>query len=276
MTGDAPTVGLNSFARRQTKASRFSYYAGAEADLLALTAACLPHGKAGSRDGVVLVPVPVAGFFSGVVVAHDRMGLAATWGRRAEGEDPYIEITAPDAPKPAAASVVLVVYRRDLLGGRTSTDAGWEIVSINARADKGGAAGEEPPTPLSMARNQLKRPGGTDAEYTADEYAKAVQYWSRRVHAGPPDLPLEGPEYPPLTAAVLKRDHCQDWVEALCADWTFLPPAERPEPPRPITLLHRWNRLVPGPKAETGEAWAKSVLYWSRRPRRETDGVDDM
>ncbi len=278
------TVGLNDFAKRHTPASRFSHFAGSTADLLALAAECLPHARPGNRDGVLTVPVPIAGFFSGVVIATDKMGLDAQWVRRAEGEDPYIEITAPDAKKGAATSANLIVYRRDLLApsGRASTDCDWEIVSVNVRADRpglgGGVAGEEPPTPLSMARNQLGRPGGSPATYTAAEYAKAILYWSRRVMVGedPDRKPLTGPTFPPLTGAVLKRDRCPDWVEAVCADWTFLPAAARPEPLRPITLAFRHARLVAGAVPEAGEDWAKAVLYWSARPRRETEGHEDI
>jgi hypothetical protein len=203
------------------------------------------------------------------------------WTRRADGEDHYIEITAPDAPKAAATAVNVIVYRRDILlaGNRATTDCDWEIVSINARADRGpGASEEEPPTPLSMARNQLNRPGGTPANYTTDQYAKAILYWSRRVHVGvdPDHKPLTGAEFPPLFGSILKKERCPDWVEAVCPDWTFLPPPVKPEPPRPITLAYRYTHALIGKLPTDSLEWARSVLYWSQRPRRESDTIDDL
>ena len=53
--------------RRQTRESRFSYYDGSWEQLEALVADHWSERKPGYRDGVVLVPVPVEGFYSAVV-----------------------------------------------------------------------------------------------------------------------------------------------------------------------------------------------------------------
>jgi hypothetical protein len=39
--------------------------------------------------------------------------------------------------------------------------------------------------PLTMARNMLAKPGGTPCDYTAEQFAEAVWYWSRRAAARP-------------------------------------------------------------------------------------------
>jgi hypothetical protein len=39
--------------------------------------------------------------------------------------------------------------------------------------------------PLTMARNMLRKPGGTFCAYTAEEFAAAVWYWARRAAADP-------------------------------------------------------------------------------------------
>lgn len=278
--GDGRDVGLNELARRQTAKSRFSHFAGTEADLTRIAGQCLPHAKPGSRDGVLRVPVPIMGFFAGVVTVTDRTPLAAAWVRRAAGEDPYITFSAPGAQKPPARAVELIVYRRDILlaGGRASTDRTWEIVSINARP-LGDSLAEEPPHPVAMARNYLGRPGGTLTPYTVEQFTESVLYWGRRVHTGTEVEPLDGPEFPPLMAGYLKSDGGESWVDAWCADWTFLPPAAKPEPARPVTLARHWRKLVsqgkslliPVPNgdgfADEAKEFAESILYWSRRPR---------
>mgnify|MGYP000104930427 CR=1 FL=1 len=86
---------------------------------------------------------------------------------------------APDVGPP----LVLARYderqtRLDVLlenGGARSTDCDWEIVCVIA-----SPVADEPLDPLTMARNMLAKPGGTPCGYTADAFAEAVWYWSRR------------------------------------------------------------------------------------------------
>ena len=59
--------------------------------------------------------------------------------------------------------------------GERSGDYDWEIVSIQAAPVAG-----EPMKPVTMARNFLARPGGTPCEYSARDFALAIEYWSRR------------------------------------------------------------------------------------------------
>jgi hypothetical protein len=268
---DTPPVSLNDFARRHTAKSHFSHYAGTEAQLLALVSQCMGHAKAGSREGVLAIPLPKAGFFSGLIKVSDRMGLAACWTRRAEGEDPYILITAPDAPKSPAAAVEVFLYRRDILGDRATTLSPYEIVSINARLDMV----DEPPHPLAMARNMLRRPGGSPAEYTAEELVKAIRYWGQRVHVGTDSVALEGPEYPPLQGEIIKTEKGEFWAGAVCEDWTFLPPPAKTQPPHPSWLMRQFYKTAPGPQP-TAAKLAESILYWSQRPRRPQDPVTDL
>jgi hypothetical protein len=60
------------------------------------------------------------------------------------------------------------------------TDSDWEIISINARA----TVDDEPLTPMAMARNFLEFTGGTKAEYSAEEFAKSIVYWSNKAMKG--------------------------------------------------------------------------------------------
>lgn len=129
------------------------------------------------RKGVLLVKVPATGFYSGVAQVTPETQLRAVFTSRRPEEEPFIQIEAIGGAKLEAKNVVLVFYRRDLLGKDASTvDADWELVSINARPTDE----DEPPTPMAMARNQLGLPGGSPAQYTSEEWAESVRYWSTR------------------------------------------------------------------------------------------------
>lgn len=173
------TIAMNRFARRHTATSRFSHFSGTEAELLALVTENFAKATPGYRPGVVLVPVPAKGFFSGVTEVTTETPLTAKLTRRREGEAPFVEVTAK-GPKLPAEVVEVVLYSHETLaeGGEAETAAEWEVISINARS----TAGPEPLTPVAMARNFLGLPGGTKAEYTAEEFAKAIVYWSTRAN----------------------------------------------------------------------------------------------
>lgn len=169
-------VAVNNFVLRQTAESRFSHFDGEWHDLAALVRDHLRHGKPGYKDGVLLVPVPEDGFFSGVVEVTPETKLEAAFTARREGEEPFVQVVAVGGEKLPAKVVEIVLYRHDVLGDEAVTDAEWEIVSINARATEE----PEPLTPMAMARNFLESPGGTTAAYTAIEFARSIEYWSKR------------------------------------------------------------------------------------------------
>jgi len=176
-------IGLNSFAKRQTADSKFSHYAGSEEDLLKLVAAHFDGAKPGYMDGVLEVSVPADGFFSGVynlAQGDEVRQLVASFEARREGEEPYVDVVACDVTKQPAVVVNLILYRKDVLGDEASTGKEWEIVSINARMSEE----PEPMHPVTMARNFLGDAGGTEAEYTAKQFAEAIKYWSQRVMVG--------------------------------------------------------------------------------------------
>ena len=204
-------VAVNSFVRRQTADSKFSHFGGSEHELVGLVLKNFERAMPGYRDGVILVPVPPEKFFSGVVEVTESTPLQATFGARRKGEAPYIDVVAVGGDKLPAQAVDVVLYRHDVLGdeatecpgchrlgmwpplnemagcpqtcevcGGTGHRAKWEIVSLNARP----TAEVEPMTPMAMARNFLAMAGGTKADYTAEEFAKAIVYWSARAMRG--------------------------------------------------------------------------------------------
>jgi len=177
-----PTIGINSFVTRQTEDSKFSHYNGSLEAVAAKAEALFEDAKPGYRDGVVLVTVAPEGFFSGVVELTEGTELVSIFAPRREGEQAFIQTTAKGGEKVAAKHVELVLYSHEVLAadGDASTEAEWELISINARATEG----EEPLTPDAMARNMANLEGGTEATYTAEQFVASILYWGQRAMAG--------------------------------------------------------------------------------------------
>lgn len=177
-------IGINAFALRQVATSKFSHFSGSFDELRTLVEENLSKATQGYRDGVMLVSVPVENFFSGVVQLTKEVQLIATLEQRRENEAPYVQVLAQGGEKLPAKAVEVVIYRRDVLleegPDAVSTEAEWEIVSINARPTEE----PEPMTPMAMARNFLSLPGGTKAEYTSQQFSEAIIYWSTRAMRG--------------------------------------------------------------------------------------------
>lgn len=144
-----------------------------------------PGTGEGGIDRKVLVPVPPEGFFLPVVNLVDGMPVRAEITRRQPHEDPYVDVYVDylDAKAMGLAAQVakftnIVCYSAEALlenNGTRSTDCEWEIVCVLAsKSDK------EPMMPLTMARNFLEMPGGTKSVYTAQEFAEAIYYHSKR------------------------------------------------------------------------------------------------
>ena len=173
---------IAGFVKRQTPESRFSHFDGTWEELEEMVERQLSRATQGYRKGVMLVGVPARGFFSSVVTLTPETALRAKFEARREGEKPYIVIEAVDGEKSEAHFVEVVIYHRDVLAeeGEVTHDAEWEIISINARR----RFDPEPMTPMAMARNMLELPGGTKAEYTAQQFAESIVYWNQHAMLG--------------------------------------------------------------------------------------------
>jgi len=139
----------------------------------------------GSREGVVVLDVPADGFFSGVIKLSESSVLEAVFVARREGENPYVHIRTIGVDKTPAKSVQVILYNHETLAetGDNCSEADWEIISINAWATAKEKEGE-PPTPVAMARNFLEMAGGTKREYTAEQFAEAIIFWSQHAMIG--------------------------------------------------------------------------------------------
>jgi hypothetical protein len=176
-------IKASKFVKRQTRESEFSYYDGSWERLERLSLGLFINGL--SRDGVVLANVPPwmnANFYSAVVPITEDIEFETVFEARREGEKPFKKSIAYGKKVPAK-NVDIVLYRKDVLEEDPTdrdnlTGADWEIVSINCSPYEY----DLPQSPSSMARNQLADTeggkGGTKANYSGDEFAKAIIFWN--------------------------------------------------------------------------------------------------
>ncbi len=171
-----PNIGVTQFARRRhTATSAYSHFSGTEAELCRLVEAHWESGTPGRANGCMEVVVPPEGFFSAVVKVDSGTVLKALFTARDASEAPYLQFRAVGGQKLPARRVVIIVYTKEEAGKYADPDGpAWQIASINA------SPGEfaEPPHPMAMARNMAGLTGGSVAVYTADEFVRAIIYWS--------------------------------------------------------------------------------------------------
>jgi hypothetical protein len=176
-------IALNDFCTSNHSEEKGSHYAGSNESLLALVEAHWEGRKPGFTEGCVEVTVPAEGFFSGVVdlCAKPKAVLTPRFAPRREGEDPVLSVHGEPALKAPAKSVRIICYSHDLLSKdkENSTDAEWEVITILAECD----AEPAPMPPVTMARNFLNLDGGTKGDFSPEDFAKSIVYWSQHVIA---------------------------------------------------------------------------------------------
>jgi len=171
-------IKTNPFVTRQTPESPFGHYEGTWEELEKLTLEHMGNARQGYRPGVLLVPVPAKGFFSSMVDITPETPLETHFKARRPDELPYKSITAKGLFKQPALYVDIVLYSHALLAedGDACSDADYEVISVNPRR----TPEEVPMDPETLMRNHLGLAGGTKADYTGDEFAKSILYWSTR------------------------------------------------------------------------------------------------
>jgi hypothetical protein len=179
---DMTRIKASKFVKRQHRLSEFSYFDGAWPLVEALAMDNFDNATQGYRDGVLLVPVNPEGFFSAVAPITDDIEFETIFEARREGEKPYKKSVAYGKKVPAK-DVNIILYRKDVLeeddtDRESLTGADWEIVSVNCSPYDY----DLPMTPSAMARNQLadtpEGKGGSKADYTGEEFAKAITFWN--------------------------------------------------------------------------------------------------
>ncbi len=180
---------INKFVKRQTKDSEYSYYDGPFEKVRRLVEdAFVEHQTPGYRDGVVLVSVPVWGFYSGVITLQHGDKLSGTFDSRRKGESPRKSIQARDGDKLPAKRVDVVLYSSVVLSGDSDNDlppveGNWEIISINASPEEE----EMPINPDVLMHNHFGSDGGTATGLSDSEFVSMLQksfvYWKDKAMA---------------------------------------------------------------------------------------------
>tara|TARA_B100001142_G_scaffold219505_1_gene217699 strand:- start:37 stop:615 length:579 start_codon:yes stop_codon:yes gene_type:complete len=183
-------VAVNDFVKRQTELSgktfsndlTFEFFANHARDKMIKNEFLI-----GYRKGVRIVTIDkkyVHKVFCPYVKITKDIKLVSKLVKRKENELPYIQTRAINGIPVKAGSVDLILYSHKVLleNDENTTDADWELVSINAIPD-----GEDtmPIAPVTMMRNQLNLAGGTKALYSTEEWAKSVQFWQKYASLNP-------------------------------------------------------------------------------------------
>jgi len=178
-------IAFNNFVSRQTETSPFTHWNLFDDVVLSRVQENFGKAKQGYRDGVVLVPVEPEGFFSSIVQLVEGDKLEGEFKARRPGEDPRKTLHAKGQKIPAK-SVDVVLYRNDVLAENkeNTTDAEWEIVSINASPEEG----ELPIMPDTLIANHFQLSGGTATNMSDSEFVealkKSVLYWKDKALVG--------------------------------------------------------------------------------------------
>jgi len=174
----------NPFVLRQTPESSQSHSDKSWDQLCQLALENFDKAIPGYRDGVLEVPIPADGVYSGVVTLSAGDKLSGQFAARREGETPRIEVRAHASSKLPAKQATIILYSSKVLAERVYDDDGnmvsgddnsqepidgnWEIVSLNASP----VEGDMPIDPMVLMHNAFGSDGGTatqmdDAELVA-------------------------------------------------------------------------------------------------------------
>jgi hypothetical protein len=178
------TFGVNDHALKHfEKGSPFSEFDGTADKLLSLVEFSFGNGTEstdGDGNGTGIFSVPVKGkFLCPTVKLEKGAELVSEFGLRRkaeEGEERNIHTTiaaSEGLSKTPVGEATIILYSREALGDSATTDCDFELVTILASVEN------EPMNPVTMARNMLGKPGGTQVEYTAEQFAEAVWFWSQ-------------------------------------------------------------------------------------------------
>lgn len=175
-------ISISSFLKQVIqKAGGNRRYSGSEESLIQLAEDNLDNytpGTGSENGDVRLLNVPAESFLTGIVkiTPENAHNLTVRYDSRVEGEQPYPQLVMLNTDYTPATHVQLVVYRADVLAkdNNRSSDTEWEIVAILANpSDK------VPMNPSTMARNASHSAGGTQRNYTPEEWLEATTFWQQ-------------------------------------------------------------------------------------------------
>lgn len=180
-------IGISSFVRRQTPQSQYSHFEGSDDELLQIVQKDFTKANQGYREGVLVVPVAVDKFFTGICLLKEGDKLAGEFKPRHPGEEPRKSTYKVGGQKMPAKKVDIILYHKDVLAednGR-SCDTDWEIISINASPIEG----EIPIQATALIYNHFHLDGGTKTNMSDEDFVKqlkiSVEFWKDKTFAEP-------------------------------------------------------------------------------------------
>ena len=196
---NTPTITINPFCLRQvgvTDASSFGGFTGTAEELQGI----LDKLDVSLTEGIEIIRIyaddPILnnteGRFIGTFgVVEDGEEVAVAYEARRPGEQPVTVKTITRASRPKAKTIDLVFYSHQALEADASSNADYELVSINTMPTKLAQGEEEPMTPETLWRNYLSkipgcpagvggtyRPEWDDEEVFRKELSLAETYWA--------------------------------------------------------------------------------------------------
>lgn len=199
MRNNTLTISINPFCLRQvgvTNSSAFGGFTGTKEELQSL----LDKLPVSLTEGVEIIRIyaddPALNntkgqFICTFGVVTDGEEVATSYEARRPGEQPVTVKTVNRASRPTANTIDLVFYSHKALEADASSDADYELVSINTMPTKLEQGKEEPMTPETLWRNYLSkipgcpsgiggtyRPEWDDEEVFRKELSLAETYWA--------------------------------------------------------------------------------------------------
>ena len=201
MSKAAHTISINPFCLRQvgvTNASTFGGFTGTAEELQGI----LDKLTVSLTEGVEIIRIyaddPILNnnntkgqFICTFGVVENGEEVATAYEARRPGEQPVTVKTVTRASRPTATTIDLVFYSHQALEADASSEASYELVSINTMPTKLAQGEEEPMTPETLWRNYLAkipgcpagiggtyRPEWDDEEVFRKELASSEAYWA--------------------------------------------------------------------------------------------------
>lgn len=198
MSKTASTISINTFCLRQvgvTNSSVFGGFTGTSEELQGI----LDKLTISLSEGIEIIRIyaddPILNtkgqFICTFGIVEDGEDVSTSYEARRPGEQPVTVKTINRAARPVAQTIDLVFYSHQALEADASSDADYELVSINTMPTKLKQGEEEPMTPETLWRNYLAkipgcpagiggtyRPEWDDEEVFRKELSLAETYWA--------------------------------------------------------------------------------------------------
>jgi len=173
-------IAVSDFVKRQTAESKFTHFNGEWDELRNMVESEFENHRPAYRDGVILIKLScperfetsVVNIADGIESGHIKR-FETIFEPRREGEAPFSQTVAIGS-KMEAKRIDVVLYRHDVLeeGNEASSDAEWEIISLNGSP----VPAELPMNNTTRARNILVAEGGTDVKLEEKSKKELIEF----------------------------------------------------------------------------------------------------